>query len=163
MFLTKKLFNLAEVISNILIEKNETISVVESSSGGLISAVLLSIPGASQYFVGSATLYSYTIREAIVGLGENEHQKYNGSTPELILDIATLFKRKMKTTWVLGEGGAAGPTKSPYGHNAGYTALAVVGPVMKSRTIETKIQDRVKNMSLFTESALELFIEVSSR
>ena len=93
-------------------------------------------------------------------MGKKEHAKYSGSTPELILDLAKSFKEKLTpVTWVIGEGGAAGPKKSPYGHAAGYTALAVAGPINKTRTIETDHNNRVENMSMFATELLSLFLD----
>jgi nicotinamide-nucleotide amidase len=159
-FMTIEQTNLVKKIAAILTTANETLAVSESSSGGLISACLLSAPGASSFFVGGTVLYSYRIREQIVEMGRKEHQRYGGSTPELILDIATKFKEKTKTDWVIGEGGAAGPAKSPYGHNAGYTALAVAGPICRTKIIETGKSDRIENMSEFTTSLLSFFASI---
>ena len=147
-------------IAATLAAANEKLAVAESSSGGLVSACLLSIPGASSFFIGGAVLYSYQIREQIVAMGKKEHKRYGGSTPELILDIALKFKEKTGADWVIGEGGAAGPAKSPYGHNAGYTALAVAGPICRTKIIETGKSDRIENMSAFTTALLGFFLSI---
>jgi len=159
-FISEEQYDLSSRIARILITCKETVAVCESSSGGLVSACLLSVPGASAFFIGGGVLYSYIIRKAIVNMGKKEHVRYGGSTPELISDMARNFNKKTAATWVIGEGGAAGPSKSPYGHNAGYTALAVVGPVCRTQVIETGFDDRVKNMSVFATGLLKLFIEV---
>ncbi len=159
-FITAEQMNLVKNIAAILNAANETLSVAESSAGGLISACLLSIPGASSFFVGSSVLYSYQIRKEIVGMGKEEHKIYGGSTPELILEIARRFREKIGSNWVVGEGGAAGPSKSPYGHNAGYTALAVAGPMDRAKSIETGKSDRIENMSEFTTALLSFFLDV---
>jgi nicotinamide-nucleotide amidase len=159
-FITAEQANLIEDIAAILTRAHETVSVAESSAGGLISACLLSIPGASAFFVGGSVLYSYQIRKELLGLGKEEHKVYGGSTPELILEIARRFRRKIGTDWVIAEGGAAGPTKSPYGHNAGYTALAVAGPIERATSIETGKSDRSENMSEFVTALLSFFFDV---
>jgi nicotinamide-nucleotide amidase len=159
-FVTVEQMNLVKDIAAILTRAHETVSVAESSAGGLISACLLSIPGASSFFVGGSVLYSYQIRKEIVGMGKEEHSIYGGSTPELIMEMARRFKEKIGTDWVIGEGGAAGPSKSPYGHNAGYTALAITGPVSRAKSIETGKSDRIENMSEFTTSLLSFFLDV---
>lgn len=156
-FMNKEQTDLVQRIAARLTAAHETLAVAESSSGGLVSACLLSVPGASSFFVGGAVLYSYKIREQIVAMGRKEHQRYGGSTPELILDIALKFKEKTGTNWVIGEGGAAGPSKSPYGHNAGYTALAVAGPICRTKIIETGKTDRIENMSEFATALLSFF------
>ncbi len=159
-FITPEQTDLVKKIAAMLTAANEKLAVAESSSGGLVSACLLSVPGASSFFIGGAVLYSYSIREQIVAMGAREHQRYGGSTPELILDIALKFQDKTKADWVIGEGGAAGPTKSRYGHNAGYTALAVAGPLCRTKIIETGKSDRIENMSEFTTALLIFFVSV---
>ena len=59
----KKLTSLAEKVGELLIERRQTLAVSESSSGGLISASLLSIPGASTYFMGGGVIYTHRARE----------------------------------------------------------------------------------------------------
>jgi nicotinamide-nucleotide amidase len=159
-FVTAEQIHLVKDIAAILTRANETVSVAESSAGGLVSACLLSIPGASSFFIGSSVLYSYQIRKEIVGMGKEEHRVYGGSTPELILEIALRFRERIGTDWVIGEGGAAGPLKSPYGHNAGYTALAIAGPINRAKSIETGKSDRIENMSEFTTALLSFFFDV---
>lgn len=159
-FITPEQTDVAEKIAAFLAAADETLAVAESSSGGLVSACLLSVPGASSFFIGGSVLYSYQIREQIVAMGKKDHQRYGGSTPELILDIALKFKEKTGADWVIGEGGAAGPSKSPYGHNAGYTALAVAGPICRTKIIETGKSDRIENMSEFTTALLGFFISI---
>ena len=156
----KKINSLSKKIAKILIDYNATIAVAESSSGGMVSAALLSVDRASKYFIGGTVLYSYEIRKLIIGMGKEEHIPYGGSTPELIMDIAKTFHQQLSVTWVIAEGGAAGPTKSPYGHPAGYTALAVSGPIRRTKIIETKENNRIKNMKLFTIALLEFFLAI---
>ncbi|MEE9913430.1 MAG: CinA family protein [Deltaproteobacteria bacterium] len=156
-FMNAEQTNLVRKIAATLTDARQTLAVAESSSGGLVSACLLSIPGASSFYVGGAVLYSYKIREQIVAMGRKEHRRYGGSTPELILDMALKLKEKTGTDWVIGEGGAAGPSPSPYGHNAGYTALAVAGPICRTGIIETGKSDRIENMSAFATALLSFF------
>lgn len=159
-FFSEEQHRLAVRIAHILTACKETVAVCESSSGGLASACLLSVPGASAFFIGGGVLYSYTIRKALVNMGKEEHAQYGGSTPELISNMARSFNDRLAATWVIGEGGAAGPSKSHYGHNAGYTALAIVGPVCRTQVIETGHHDRARNMVEFTAALLKLFLSV---
>ena len=74
---------------------------------------------------------------------------------------ALLFARKIRgklgTTWSVGETGTAGPTGSRYGHAAGHSCIAVIGPKgERSITVETGKSDRVENMFVFTQRALDL-------
>ena len=57
---------LAERIAARLRERGETVGVAESSAGGLISAALLTIPGASAYFLGGGVIYTQAARRALL-------------------------------------------------------------------------------------------------
>src|ERR1035437_10219021 len=65
---------LAEKIASRLIERRETIAIAESSTGGLIAAALLAIPGASAYFVGGAVVYTKVARATLLGIGDADMQ-----------------------------------------------------------------------------------------
>ena len=63
-----ELEDIAVRIAGRLIERGETVAVAESSAGGLISAALLAVPGASKYFVGGAVVYTRAARKQLLGL-----------------------------------------------------------------------------------------------
>ena len=68
----QSLIPLAEAIGARLKERGETVAVSESSTGGLISAALLAVPGASAYFLGGAVVYTRQARKALLGIGDKE-------------------------------------------------------------------------------------------
>ena len=70
----QSLLPIAEKIAGVLIERHETIAVAESSTGGLIAAALLSVPGASAYFLGGAVVYTKAARAALLGIGDADMQ-----------------------------------------------------------------------------------------
>lgn len=142
-------------VAAVLKEKRWTVSVAESSSGGLISAALLAVPGASAYFVGGGVIYTRQVRRALLGLTD-DMIKVRGSTEAYALTLAQTIRQKLDTTWAIGESGAAGPTGTRYGHPAGYTCIAVAGPVERVITLETGISDRETNMWGFTDAAFDL-------
>ena len=150
----------AERIAAKLKARNETVSVAESSTAGMISAALLAIPGASAYFIGGAVVYTRQSRTELLRVTEAEFAALTGITPSTE-PYALLFARKIKerlaTTWSVGETGTAGPTGSRYGHAAGHSCVAVTGPNgERSLTVETGKDDRVDNMRLFSIAALDL-------
>ena len=59
------LIPLAEKIAALLKQRGETIAVSESSTGGLISAALLAVPGASAYYVGGAVVYTFAAKDGL--------------------------------------------------------------------------------------------------
>ena len=145
---------LASDISSRLKSKSETIAVAESSSGGLISAALLSIPGASTYFIGGGVIYTRQARRVLLGLSEKE-VSMRGATKEYAVFIATTIRHRLGTTWGLCETGASGPAGNSYGDPAGHMAMAIDGPSKNSAILNTGSSDREKNMIKFAESALE--------
>ena len=82
-----------------------------------------------------------------------------GATEAFAGYLAASVRRKVSSTWGLGEAGAAGPA-NPYGDPAGHSWLAVDGPQVVTRRVLTGIDDRTDNMIAFTAAALELFAEV---
>ena len=149
----------AEQVGAILRERGQTVAVAEGSAGGLISAALLSVPGASAYYLGGAVIYTgAAVRAWIAGAIETP-TGMRGATEEFATYLARSAAVRLGATWGLGEAGAAGPP-NPYGDPAGHTWLAVAGPVETSRNILTGADDRLDNMVAFAIAALGLFAEV---
>jgi PncC family amidohydrolase len=147
----------AERIAAKLKARNETIAIAESSTAGLLSAALLAIPGASAYFLGGAVVYTRQSRAELLGVTEPELVGITPSTEPYALLFARKIRGKLQTTWSLGETGTAGPTGSRYGHAAGHSCIAVIGPQgERSLTIETGKADRLDNMRAFSMAALDL-------
>lgn len=155
--------SLAEQVSSALIERGETIAVSESSGGGLISASLLAVPGASAYFVGGAVIYTGPARNAFLGVDIADYPGMRSATEPYALLTARAVRDRLDTTWGLSETGAAGPTGNRYGDASGHTCVAVSGPSELAVTLETGLTDRAKNMDLFARKALEVLAEVLKR
>ena len=147
---------LASNIAQMLSERKHTISIAESSSGGLISAALLAVPGASSYFLGGAVVYTGQAKQVLVGLDKATTGSYRPATPRHAIDLARCARKTLEATWGLGETGAAGPTGNRYGDPPGHTCIAVAGPIDLSTTIETGQSERESNMNAFAVAALRL-------
>jgi nicotinamide-nucleotide amidase len=146
-----------------LIERQESIAVAESSAGGLISAALLSVPGASAYFLGGAVVYTRVAREALLGITDADMTGLRGATEPYALLLARTVRRRFNAAWGLAETGATGPAGNRYGDAAGHACFAISGPVEASTTLETGSADRAANMQAFTARALELLTESLQR
>jgi PncC family amidohydrolase len=153
------LLGLAERIGERLKARGETIAIAESSSGGLISAALLSVPGASTYFLGGAVVYTAKARMQFMHLPrEGVAGMRSASEPYAVL-LARTARENFSATWGLSETGAAGPTGNPYGDAAGHSCIAISGPSERALTLETGKSDRAANMRAFAKAALELLFE----
>jgi len=154
-----QLNSMAVSVGDLLKEKNQTVSVSEASAGGLISAALLSVSGASAYFVGGGVIYTRQARRVLIGAPEDV-VTMRASTEEFALIMARLIREKLDTDWGLCETGASGPTGNRYGDEAGHCCMAVSGPVEAAITLETGSNDREANMQKFAASALQFLNQV---
>ena len=157
----KDLMPTAEKAGALLKERRETIVVAESSTGGLISAALLAVPGASAYFLGGAVVYTLTARRALMGLEMPDGMR--ASTEAYALHLAKTARDRFGATWALSESGASGPTGNRYGDAAGHSCIAIAGTAERAITIETGRSDRAANMRAFAAAALDELVHILSR
>ena len=150
-----QLTNMGSSVGALLKERGETVAVAESSAGGLVSAALLSVPGASAYFVGGGVIYTRDARRGLMGVPE-EVITMRASTEEYALIMARHIRERLGTNWAICETGATGPTGNRYGDDAGHVCFAVAGPIEQAATIETGSPDREANMWRFASGALAL-------
>ena len=137
-------------------------AVAEGSAGGLISVALLSVPGASAYYIGGTVIYTAAASRAWMLGDVDVPTGMRGATEAFAGWLAESVRAKVDTTWGLAEAGAAGPP-NPYGDPAGHSWLAVAGPhgaTTRTRTVLTGLDDRCANMAAFALAALTLFAEV---
>jgi nicotinamide-nucleotide amidase len=134
----------------------QTVAVAESSSGGLISAALLSVPGASKYYLGGAVVYTGKARMVLMDLPREAVAGMRSASEPYALLLARTARERFGTTWGLSETGAAGPSGNGYGDAPGHTCIAVSGPVEAALTVETGEADRMGNMVAFSAAALEM-------
>ena len=154
-----EIMSLAEKAGTILRDKGETVGIAESSSGGLISAHLLAIAGASAYFLGGSVIYTRYAGRGLLGVTDDEMEGMRAATESYASLNAGRISEILGSTWGLSETGATGLDGNRYGDDAGHSCIAVSGPVSRSRTIETGSNDRQENMIAFSIAALELLIE----
>ena len=152
----RELMPLAQTIGTRLKERKETIGVSESSAGGLISAALLSVAGASAYFIGGGVIYTQAARRGLLQVSDDAVKGIRSSTEAYALVKARAIRERLGTTWGLAETGATGPTGNRYGDAAGHGCFAIAGPVERAITLETGHGDREENMVEFARAALEL-------
>jgi len=155
------LLPLANKIGARLKERGETVAIAESSTGGLISAALLSVSGASAYFRGGSVIYTAYARSGFLDIPNPLPAPIErASTEPYALLLADTVRGRLQASWGLGETGATGPTGNRYGDKSGHTCIAVTGPgFSKAITLETGSADRIGNMRAFGVRALELLAE----
>lgn len=152
------LLPLAAEAGAILTGRRQTVAISESSAGGLISAALLAVPGASRFYRGGGVIYTPQAFRGLLGLTRDDLGDMRSSTEPYARLLASTIRTKLDADWGLCETGASGPTGNMYGDAAGHTCVALAGPdgFLISRTLETGLSDREANMRLFAAEALDL-------
>ena len=150
---------LAAPCAAILLERGQSVAVADGSTGGLISAGMLTIPGGIKFFRGGGVLYSLRGRQVLFGLKPEAFAGRRPVSEPYALLQADAIRRQFESDWGIAESGSAGPAH-PYGTPAGTSCIAVVGPgVSMSRMVETGSASRLHNMEAFAKAALSLFHE----
>ena len=142
-----------------LFERGYTITACETSTGGLIAAALLAVPGASTYFKGGTVPYSLPARREWLQMDKSSVAGLRPMTEAMAMRFAEITRQQLNSTWGIAELGIAGPSDSPYGAAAGTSVIAIAGPTPKSLTVSTESSDRERNMWRFTETAMHLLVE----
>jgi PncC family amidohydrolase len=148
----------AERAANALVARGETVAVAEGAAGGLVSAALLAVPGASRYYVGGAVIYTLAASRALVAGVVEPPERLRGASEPFARWLAASVAGRLGATWGIGEGGAAGPAGNPYGDPPGHAWVAVAGPVPATRHMLTGDEDRRRNMHAFAAAALDLLV-----
>jgi nicotinamide-nucleotide amidase len=159
----KELVSIAEKIAIILTERRQTIAVAESSTGGLISAALLAVPGASAYFLGSAVVYTRDARRILMDIPDEAMRGIRSASEPYAKLLASQIRQRFATDWGFSETGATGPTGNRYGDAAGHSCMAVAGLEQSAMTLETGNADRLANMQMFAATALNFLLQNLSR
>lgn len=151
----------AEKAAALLKQRGERIAVAESSAGGLISAALLSIPGASAYFTAGGVIYTARALKGLLDVSREDiaSRGLRSSSEPYAAFLAETIRARHRVEWGLSETGAAGPAGNAYGDPAGRTCIAVAGLISNTRTLCTGTTDRWTNMGWFAEASLTLLIE----
>ena len=156
----KAVLEQAERLALLLVARRQTVAVAESSTGGLISAALLAVPGASAYYLGGGVIYTPRARHRLLDLKREDVRGVRSASEPYALLLAQTVRQRFSASWGISETGASGPTGNPYGDAAGHSCFAVAGGgITTARTLETGHGDRWQNMVTFSAAALALLAE----
>jgi PncC family amidohydrolase len=155
----ESLVSLGIAVGTLLKARKESLAVAESSAGGLINAALVSVPGASAYYLGGAIVYTLAGRKALLGIDAEDTVGIRSASEPFAALLANRVRINLGATWGLSETGASGPTGNRYGDSAGHACIAVSGPVEAVITLETGSADREENMWHFARRAVALLEE----
>ena len=144
-----------------LIARGQSVAVVDGATGGLISAGLLAMPGASAFYRGGGIIYTLKGRRIVLGHEPGSLRGLTSATQAYALAQADLIRARYGADLGLAETGAAGPGKHPLGVASGTSAIGLAGPdgFTAAITVETGSEDRLANMQAFARAALLLLAD----
>lgn len=142
-------------IATLLRARGEKIAVADGATGGLITASLLTVPGALDFFVGGGVVYSFRARDVLFDQPREAYKGMRGASVEYALLQARSIRDNFHADWGIAESGSVGGSTHPTGAASGTSCAAVVGPdCERTQVTETGLNNRIANMEAFTRAAL---------
>ena len=149
-------FLLEKEIGILLNKRNQTLATAESCTGGNIAHLLTTIPGASNYFVGSIVSYNVAIKEKELGVSSKLIEKHTVVSAEVAEAMALGIQRKFNTDYAIATTGNAGPTTDKTDKSVGDVYIAIASPSGVISYFFNLGQPREKVIYRATSMALEL-------
>lgn len=147
---------LQECIGRLLAANGKTVSVAESCTGGRIAAMFTSIPGSSEYFLGSVTSYANSVKTGILGVPSEIIENYGAVSSECVAAMAEGVRRITGSDFSVATSGIAGPGGGSEAKPVG-TVWIGVSSIKGTKTYLMKFNgDRKRNIERFTANALNL-------
>ncbi len=119
---------LEEAVGNLLKEKGKTVATAESCTGGYIAHLITSIPGSSEYFMGSIISYSNDVKIGQLGVSFDALETHGAVSRDVVEQMATGARERLKTDYAMATSGIAGPDGGTEEKPVGTTWIALAGP-----------------------------------
>ena len=149
--------SLQAAIGRELVQRNATISVAESCTGGAIASLLTSVSGASRYFYGGIVSYDNSVKINTLGVKKETIQKYGAVSRECVTEMALGVKKLMGTDYAIATSGVAGPDGGTPVNPVGTVWIAIAGPdFVETKRLNFKASRKL-NIERFSSNALNFF------
>jgi nicotinamide-nucleotide amidase len=148
--------SLEMVIGKLLTSKNNGLSTAESCTGGEIAHLLTTIPGSSNYYIGSVVAYDNSVKSRLLKVKEEAIIKYGAVSEEVVREMAEGAREIFGTDFALATSGIAGPGGGTDSKPVGTLWMAVAterGTITEKRVFGN---DRLTNIKRFSLAALNL-------
>lgn len=145
---------LENCIGKLLKNHGKTISTAESCTGGLIASMITSVPGSSEYFLGSVVSYANSVKHAVLGVSEDILKNYGAVSSECVGAMAEGVRKLTGTDFAIATSGIAGPGG---GSDEKPVGLVWIGVSSEAGTETFRLvfnSDRKRNIERFASSAL---------
>jgi len=147
---------LSQSIGDILRQRNETIGIGESCTGGYLSHLLTAESGSSDYFIGSIVPYAYRMKTSELDVSQEMLWVYGAVSEEVVVAMAEGVRRNLDVTWALSTSGIAGPGGGTPQKPVGTIWIACAGPHGTKARLLKLTRDRVSNIEYTSITALVL-------
>ncbi|PHJ12218.1 damage-inducible protein CinA, partial [Fervidobacterium sp. SC_NGM5_G05] len=117
-----------DVVYELLVKNNYTVSFAESCTGGLISSTFVDIPGVSSVFKGSVVAYSNEAKIEILGVSKETIEKFGAVSEECVIEMAQGAKKIFNSNFSVAVSGIAGPSGGSEKKPVGTVCIAVCSP-----------------------------------
>ncbi len=144
------------VIGKLLKEKNLTVACAESCTGGLLSHLIIAVPGSSDYFMGGVIAYNNSVKTKTLKVKKSTIEKFGAVSEETVKEMVAGVLKTMGTNVGIAISGVAGPGGGTKEKPVGTVWLAV-GDAHNTITAKLGIdRGRAKNIEYAAHSALNL-------
>jgi len=116
------------MIGKLLLKNKKTVATAESCTGGAISKMITSVPGASAYFVGSIVSYNERIKTEVLNVSPDTIKKYSVVSEQVAIEMALGIQQLYKVDYAIAVTGNAGPTKDKTDTSVGVVFIAIATP-----------------------------------
>lgn len=147
---------LETVVSKALSERGETLSLAESCTGGEISSIFTSLPGASSIFKGGVVAYDNEAKTAILGVDKSIIERFGAVSEECVIAMAEGAKRLFGSDWSIATSGIAGPGGGSEEKPVGTVWIAISGPGVITTNKAIFSGDRERNIIRFSSNSINL-------
>lgn len=149
--------SLEQEVGRLLKEKNFTLAVAESCTGGLISNLVTDVAGSSDYFLFSAVTYSNEAKMKVIGVAQNTLEAHGAVHEQTALEMAVGVRKEGNADWGISTTGIAGPTGGTVDKPVGTVCIGIAGPgVEMARQYIFNFGNRARNKKMFAATALEV-------
>lgn len=148
--------SLEEVVGQLLLKNNKTVSTAESCTGGYIAHLITSIPGSSGYFEGAIVSYSNRIKIDLLAVSPEVLEKHGAVSREVVTAMAEGTRKKLRTDYCLAVSGIAGPDGGTEEKPVGTVWLALAGAEGTEARLFHFGEHRGRNISRSALAALNM-------
>lgn len=117
---------LQSVVGQYLADRQRSLAVMESLTGGLLASTITDYPGSSKHFIGGVVAYSSDLKVQM-GVPRETIEQFGAVSPETARAMASVVRQLLKTDYGIGVTGVAGPDMQE-GKPVGTVYIAIAGP-----------------------------------